>query len=87
MSPCLAKLKKDSPEYAKALGIIRAAQKQLQARPRADMPGFVPWKTDLERRAHLEKYRGIELRVRKAIRDGRKLSDSDAAAGLTSRHQ
>jgi hypothetical protein len=65
----------------------RAGQEQLRARPRADMPGFVPWKTDLQRRAHLQKYRGIELRVRKAIRDGRKLNDSDAAAGLTSRHQ
>jgi len=81
LSPCLARLKKDSPEYAKALAIIRAGQKQLQARPRADMPGFVPWKTDLERRAHLAKYRGIELRVRKAIREGRKLNDSDFARG------
>ena len=80
LSPCLARLKKDSPEYAKALRIICAGQKQLRARPRADMPGFVPWKTDLQRRAHLEKYRSIELRVRKAIRDGRKLKDSETVS-------
>lgn len=72
-----ARLKKDSAEYGKALEIIRSGQKQLRARPRADMPGFVPWKTDQERQAHLEKYRGIEMRVRDAIRTGHKLKDSD----------
>lgn len=79
----MARLEKGSPEYVRVLEVIREGQKQLRARPRADMPGFVPWKTDLQRQAHLEKYRGIEMRVREAIRTGRKLNDSAGGGNQT----
>ena len=68
LSPCLASLEQDPAKHDEALAIIRQGQRRLQARPRADMPGFVPWEKDLKRQAHLEKYRGIELDARKAIR-------------------
>ena len=31
------------------------------------MPGFVPWERDLQRQAHLAKYREIEADARKAM--------------------
>jgi hypothetical protein len=40
-------------------------------RPRADMPGFVPWERDLQRQVHRQKYLAIELDTRKAIRQRR----------------
>ena len=83
LSPCLARVKKDPAKYAKALAIIRAGQEQLRTRPRADMPGFVPWKRDRQRRAHFERYRSIERRAREAILKGRKLSDADLVSGFT----
>lgn len=70
LSPCLATLEHDPAEHAEALAIIRRGQQQLQARPRADMPGFVPWERDLQRQAQVEKYRGVEQESRKAIREG-----------------
>ncbi len=70
LSPCLATLEQDPLKYDEALAIIRQGQRRLHARPRADMPGFVPWEKDLQRQAHLQKYRRIDLDARKAIRDG-----------------
>lgn len=70
LSLCLESLSEDSQEYQKALALIRKGQAQLEKRPRADMPGFVPWERDLARMAHLEKYRKIEANSRKAIREG-----------------
>ena len=68
LSPCLARIKTDRTRYEKALAIIRQGQQRLRTRPRADMPGFVPWAKDLWRQAHLRKYSGIEQGVRRAIR-------------------
>jgi len=68
LSPCLGSLDKNSSDYRKALALIRKGQERLKKRPRADMPGFVPWERDLERMAHLKKYRAIETNSRKAIR-------------------
>lgn len=68
LSPCLATLQQDPVKHGQALAIIRRGQQQLQTRPRADMPGFTPWEKDLQRQAHLHKYRHIELEARKAIR-------------------
>jgi hypothetical protein len=76
LSPCLDQFEKDSPEYAETLELIRAGQANLKAKPRADMPGFVPWEKDLERQEHLAKYHATEQRVREAIREGRKVFDS-----------
>ena len=70
LSPCLSSLSKDSQAYREALAIIRKGQEQLKNRPRADMPSFVPWETDLRRMAHQEKYSKIEMNSRKAIREG-----------------
>jgi hypothetical protein len=69
LSPCLDSLKKNSREYRKALALIRKGQERLKQHPRADMPGFVPWEEDLERIAHVKKYREIEANSRKAIRE------------------
>jgi hypothetical protein len=75
MSPCLAKLPKNSPQYNQALAIIRSGQAALRKLPRADMDGFVPNPLDLQR---LEKYsqrKQVEQKSREAIRDGEKVYD------------
>jgi len=69
MSPCLASLSKNSRKYRKALALIRKGQERIKKRPRADMPGFTPWERDLQRMAHLKKYRMIEANSRMAIRE------------------
>ncbi|MHC5162245.1 MAG: HzsA-related protein [Planctomycetota bacterium] len=68
LSPCLKSLEKDSGKYRQALALIRKGQERLRERPRADMPGFVPWEEDLQRMAHVEKYSKIEADSREAIR-------------------
>jgi len=68
MSPCLATLENDPVKHEQALAMIREGRRRLQARPRADMPGFVAWERDLQRQAHLAKYREIERSSRQAIR-------------------
>ncbi|MHC4708140.1 MAG: HzsA-related protein, partial [Planctomycetota bacterium] len=70
LSPCLNSLSKDSEEYREALALIRKGHERLKKRPRADMPGFVPWERDLTRMAHRKKYNEIELNSRLAIREG-----------------
>jgi len=40
----------------------------MMERPRADMPGFVPWEGDGERMEQVEKHRRVEARSRKAMR-------------------
>jgi len=68
LSPCLKSLSKDSPEYRKALALIRKGQERIRERPRADMPDFIPWERDRQRLAQLEKYRAVEENSRRAIR-------------------
>ena len=82
-SPCLQGMGTNSTAYAEALGIIRRGKASLAATPRADMPGFVPCAKDQKRQAHHEKYEAIEQDARKAIRAGRKIMDSAAAAPQT----
>ena len=82
LSPCLARVKKTDPRYNKLLAAIVAGTKRLKDRPRGDvMEGLVPHDGDRRNLAHRKKYRDYELKVRKAIRDGRKLHDSDFAKG------
>jgi hypothetical protein len=69
LSPCLTAVADNQPDRERALAIIREGARRLTERPRADMPGFVPWKKDLERRTHLEKYQKLELDSRRAIRE------------------
>ena len=83
MSPCLQGLDPHSPAFAEALGIIRSGKEALAVTPRADMPGFVPCDKDHQRQAHHEKYQAIEQDVRKAIREGRKIMDSDTVTPET----
>jgi len=71
MSPCLTRLKDQPKKYAKALAIIRLGQHRLKECPHADMPGFVPWKRDLRRQGHRDKYLTKEMGARKAIRQRR----------------
>ena len=71
LSPCLSGLEGTPARYAEALSIIGEGQRRLKERPRADMPGFVPWERDLERQAHREKYLTIERETRKAMRERR----------------
>ncbi|MHC4198702.1 MAG: HzsA-related protein [Planctomycetota bacterium] len=81
LSPCLARLQKGSPEYEKLLAAIRGSRKHQ----RGDvMKGFVPHRGDAERLAHREKYAEYERQVRKAIREGRELYDSDFSPGGSS---
>lgn len=77
LSPCLGKLEQGSPEYLRAVDIIESGARRLQKTPRCDMDGFMPAEPDLKR---LEKYhyrQQVESANRKAIREGRKLYDSD----------
>lgn len=76
LSPCLAKLKTDSPKYTEALDIIESGRDQLAMLPRADMEGFVPCE---EHRTQLEKYAvplSIEEENNRAVSEGRILTDS-----------
>ena len=75
LSPCLAKLAKESPEYQQALAIIQAGQKQLKEKPEADRPCFIPAPYAIERELNYEKRRQVELEIRKAIHEGRKIYD------------
>ena len=83
MSPCLQKMDKNSEKYKKALAIIKAGRKSLKEKPRADMPGFVPYKKDRKRQAHHKKYSEIEQKVRQAIREGTKVMDFDKVSDET----
>ncbi len=57
LSLCLRQIT-DLAIYKKALAIIESGRENLQVRPRADMPGFKPCPTDLQRE---EKYRNLCL--------------------------
>ena len=75
LSPCLATFPdKNDPKYQEALAILRAGRQMLQARPRADMPGF-QLVSDIEIRQEA-KYRArlkLESEARSAILSGKKM--------------
>ncbi len=76
LSPCLTHIADaNSPEYAEALGIIRAGNAMLQSRPRADMAGFQACPIDQRREATYVAREEAEARNRAAIREGRKQYD------------
>jgi len=78
LSPCLASVS-DGKARAEALAIIRAGRESLARLPRADMPGFSKLHPgDRKARAHYDKYRSIERKVREAVRKGEKVYDSPA---------
>jgi hypothetical protein len=76
LSPCLARLADhQGPDYREALAIIRSGRQQLQQRPRADMPGFVPCEADMQREQKYALRERIERTNREAIRGGRRVYD------------
>ena len=80
LSPCLARVKKTDPRHRKLLAAIREGSKRLKDRPRGDvMEGLVPHGRDRYTLEHRKKYLEYERLVRKAIREGRELRDSDLA--------
>jgi len=78
MSPGLAKLPKDDPRYGEALAIIREGQQALKKNPNPDSAGFVACEADQKRERKYELRAEIELRNRAAIRDGRKVYDTNS---------
>ncbi len=82
LSPCLTRLKKSDPSYTKLLDAIRSGAEALKIRPRGDvMEGLIPHDRDQYTIRHRNKYDAYERRVRKAIREGKELRDSDFASG------
>ena len=76
LSPCLAKLDQESPEYEEAVAIIRAGQQMLEAKPRADMPKFrLVSHQDRSRQERCETLAQAELSSRKALLAGDKFID------------
>ena len=75
-SPCLTGLEaKDPDAYHRALAIIEEGVRTLEARPRADMEGFVPAEEHLQKQQRYETRREIEMRNRAAIRAGENIGD------------
>jgi hypothetical protein len=77
LSPALASLKTGSPEYERALGIIREGARRLLETPRCDMAGFTPATPDRIRLAKYERRQAVESANRRAIQQGTKLYDRD----------
>jgi len=75
VSPCLAKLSKDSPQYKEALALIQTGKERLEQRPRGDVPDFQPCDKDAQREAFYQERQRIERRNREAIRLGAKVFD------------
>jgi hypothetical protein len=77
LSPCLGKFQdKNNPQYKEALAIIEAGREMLARHPREDMEGFQPCETDQRREQKYLARREIELRIRAAIREGRKVYEA-----------
>jgi len=76
-SPCLARFStKSAPEYQQALAIILAGARNLQDRPRTEMPGFrLVSPVEIEQNAHYKARQEIAARMREAIVNGRKCYD------------
>jgi hypothetical protein len=76
MSPCLAGLKsKGDPNYVAALAIVQAGREALLKNPNPDIEGFQSCETDRKREEKYQSRRAVELSVRSAIREGRKVYD------------
>ena len=75
LSPCLAKLDKNSQQYKDALALIQTGKEALAKQPRGDTLEFIPCETDQRREAMYLERRQIELRNRAAICKGEKAYD------------
>jgi len=85
LSPCLAKLKKDSPQYREALAIVQAGKKMLERIPRADMDGFEPCPEHAKRLAKYRRLSELEAANRRAIVTGTRHYDPASGGESTSR--
>jgi len=77
LSPILAKLDKNSKEYAEALGLIKEGAKRLKASPRPDMAGFKPSQQGTAHDIRREKLFMLESCARKAIENSERFKDPD----------
>lgn len=75
LSPCLGAIKGDKAKFDRAVAIIRAGQKQLADKPRADADGFEMCVTDVNREIKYSLRKERELADREAIRQGDKVYD------------
>lgn len=76
MSPCLAKLDKQSAEYREALEILIAGKEALARNPRPDMPGFqLTDPIEIEQEAKYQALRKAEEEAKAAILAGKKQYD------------
>jgi cytochrome c553 len=78
MSPCLAKLSKNSAEYKEALAIIATGKNAIETTPRGENPNdiCVPQR-DAKQQAKYDFLLDVEHRMRKAIVNNEKLFDKD----------
>jgi len=77
LSQILSGLQPDDKNYKEALEIIEKGKARLSENPAPDMPGFKLSGIDLWREKKYQYRRWIEMRNREAIREGRKLYDTD----------
>lgn len=75
MSRILGGMPAEAEGRAEALAIIAQGARRLAERPRADMEGFVPCETDLQREVRYQARLAQEREVYRAIREGRKVYD------------
>lgn len=75
LSPILAKLDRNSPEYREALEILRAGKEVLAKSDPDYLPGFAPCEKDRQRNAKYDARAAVESDVYAALRTGRKLYD------------
>ncbi|MDR0609413.1 MAG: hypothetical protein LBG58_04840 [Planctomycetaceae bacterium] len=78
LSPCLAKLQKDSAEYQEALSIITSGKNSLAATPRGEDPNtiFIPQR-DAKQQAKYDFLLKVERQMREAIVNKEKLFDKN----------
>jgi hypothetical protein len=79
-SPCLQSLDPCSAQYAEAVRIIQAGQRNLASTPRADMDGFAPCEIDQQRLRRYAQRQEVELLNRAAIGKAARRYDPATAA-------
>jgi hypothetical protein len=77
ISPILSSLKPSDEKYKEALSIIEMGKERYSKYPDSDMPGFKLSGIDLWREEKYQYRFWIEMRNREAIREGKKIYDTD----------
>ena len=76
LSDILCKLEEDTPEYNRAIEIIKLGAKRLKENPRPDMEGFKISERSNKLKCRFEKFRHIEKQSRTALQNNQKIKDS-----------